>query len=123
MTLLLYGSSQSKSITQADRERLIQFYHGKLIELLEKLEYPRKLPTLIDIQTVVFRFDLYNALIILFMIGLRYLGESFSGGFIELTANTGNSEAKSVEMYSHPKCIEDLKYLLDLFDRRGYFDY
>lgn len=123
LALLLYGSSQSKSITQADRERLIQFYHSELIKLLDKLQYPHKLPTLIDIQTVVFRFDLYNTLIVLFVIGLRYMGESFDGGFMELTENTQTIGEKSVGMYSHPKCIEDLKYLLDLFDRRGYFDY
>lgn len=121
----MYGSSKSSSISQADCERLVQFYHSELVKLLEKLEYPKKLPSLIDIQTVVFRFDIYNALIVLFIIGLRYLGESFdgNGGFMELTENTQNNDEKSVKMYSHPKCIEDLKYLLDLFDRRGYFDY
>lgn len=127
LAVLLYGSSQLRSITQADRERLIQFYYSELIELLEKLEYPMKLPTLMDIQTVVFRFDLYNALVVLFVIGLRYLGESFDGGFMELTETASEtaqqSEEKSVQMYTHPKCIEDLKYLLDMFDRRGYFDY
>lgn len=123
LALLLYGSSQSSSITQADCERLIQFYYVELIKLLEKLKYPQKLPTLMDIQTVVFRFDLYNALIVLFVIGLRYSEESFDGGFMELSENTQKSEEKSTRMYSHPKCIEDLKYLLDMFDRRGYFDY
>lgn len=123
LALLLYGSSQSRSITQADRERLIQFYYLELIELLEKLEYPKIPPTLLDIQTVVFRFDLYSSLIVLFVIGLRYSAESFDGGFMELTENTQNSEEKSANMYSHPKCIADLQYLLDMFDRRGYFDY
>lgn len=123
LALLLYGSSQSSSITQADCEHLIQFYYVELIMLLEKLKYPQKLPTLMDIQTVVFRFDLYNALIVLFVIGLRYSEESFDGGFMELSENTQKSEEQSTRMYSHPKCIEDLKYLLDMFDRRGYFDY
>ncbi len=122
LALLLYGSTQS-SITQADRERLIQFYYIELIKLLEKLNYAKKLPTLLDIQTVVYRFDLYNALIVLFVIGLRYMGESFDGGFMELTESARNSEEKSTQMYSHPKCIEQVKYLLDMFDRRGYFDY
>lgn len=76
-----------------------------------------------DLQTVVFRFDLYNALVVLFVIGLRYMEESFDGGFMELTENTRNSDENSAKMYSHPKCIEDLKYLLDMFERRGYFDF
>lgn len=123
LALLLYGSCQSRSITQADRERLIQFYYIELIELLKKLKYPKKLPTLMDMQTLVFRFDLYNALVVLFVIGLRYMGESFDGGFMELTESSQNSEENSARMYSHPKCIDDLKYLLDMFDRRGYFDF
>lgn len=123
MALLLYGSSQSTSITQADRERLIQFYHIELIELLKKLEYPRTLPTLLDIQTVVLRFDLYNALVVLFVIGLRYVGESFDGGFMELTEMAHSSDENSAKMFTHPKCIEELKYVLEMFDRRGYFDF
>lgn len=123
LALLLYGSGQSELITQADRERLIQFYYIELVKLLEKLNYPKKLPTLLDIQTVVFRFDLYNALVVLFVIGLRYMEESFDGGFMELTETTHKNDEKSAQMYSHPKCIKELKYLLDMFDRRGYFDY
>lgn len=123
LALLLYGSAQSKSISQADRERLIRFYYIELIRLLEKLKYPKELPTLIDIQTTVFRLDLYNVLIVLFVIGLRYVDESFDGGFMELTENARGGEEKTHRMYSHPKCIEDLQYLLDVFDRRGYFDY
>lgn len=123
LALLLYGSSQSQSIGQADRERLIQFYHTELINLLEKLQYPKYLPTLIDIQTLVFRFDLYNVLVVLFVIGLRYVDKSFDGGFMELSENAQNTEEQPTQMYVHPKCIEELKYTLDMFDRRGYFDF
>ncbi|KAJ6647542.1 Scavenger receptor class B member 1 [Pseudolycoriella hygida] len=123
LALLLYGSSHSASITQADRETLIKFYHIELNRLLRKLRYPAQIPTLLDIQALVFRFDFYNALIVLFVIGLRYMGESFDGGFVELTKNAQNGEGESATMYSHPKCIEDLKYLLNMFDRRGYFDF
>ncbi|XP_037024113.1 uncharacterized protein LOC119066001 [Bradysia coprophila] len=123
LSLLLYGSSQSQSIGQADRERLIRFYHTELIKVLEKLQYPKTLPTLIDIQTLVFRFDLYNVLIVLFVIGLRYTDESFDGGFMELSENAQNTNGKATQLYSHPKCIEELQYILEMFDRRGYFDF
>lgn len=123
VALLLYGSSQSQSIGQADRERLIQFYHTELITLLVKLQYPNSLPTLVDIQTLVFRFDLYNVLVVLFVIGLRYMDTSFDGGFMELSECAQNVNDTPAQMYSHPKCIDELKYILDMFDRRGYLDF
>lgn len=116
---MLYANGD-KSITQADRERLIQTYHSKLTEMLVRLKYPKKIPALIDIQVVAYRMDLYTALVILLCTGLRYMHTSFDGGSIEMSKNIGD---KSDGMYSHPDCQAQLKYLLNMFDRRGYFDY
>lgn len=118
MVCLLFGSANS-SITQCDREHLVQYYHGELVKYLRILNFPGSVPTLLDIQSAVFRVDYYNALIVLFILGLRFLDKSLDGGFLE-AANDCGSNAK---MYSHPECIEQLKYTLDLFDRRGYLDY
>ena len=78
---------------------------------------------MIDMQTIVFRFDLYNVLVVLFVIGLRYMDKSFDGGFMELSENAQSNEGHTNRMYAHPKCVEELKYTLDMFDRRGYFDF
>lgn len=115
MVCLLYGSANS-SIKQRDREHLIKYYHSELTKFLKQLNFPGNFPTLFDIQLAAFRVDLYNALIVLFIVGLRYVNQSFDGGFLEATNESG-------KLYSHPECIEQLKYLLDLFDRRGYFDF
>lgn len=118
MVCLLYASASS-SIKQCDREHLIQYYHGELVKNLKALNFRGSIPTLLDIQLAVFQIDYYNALIVLFVLGLRYVNMSYDGGFLE-AVNGSNSNAK---MYSHPECIEQLKYMLDLFDRRGYLDY
>lgn len=118
LACLLFGSANS-SITQCDREHLVQYYHCELVKYLKMLKFPGSIPTLLDIQTAVFHVDYYNALIVLFILGLRYVNTSYDGGFLE-AANDSKSNAK---MYSHPECIEQLKYTLDLFDRRGYLDY
>lgn len=115
---LLFGSAHS-SIKQCDREHLIQYYHGELVTYLKLLKFPGTIPTLLDIQLAVFRVDYYNALIVLFILGLRYVDKSLDGGFLEAANDCG----PNAKMYSHPDCIEQLKYMLDLFDRRGYFDY
>lgn len=121
---LLYASASS-SITQCDRERLIQYYHGKLIENLKIIDFPGPMPTLLDIQCAAFRVDYYNALIVLFVLGLRFVGRSYDGGFMDVLNNDDEDVQSNANesFYSHPECIEQLKYLLNLFQRRGYFDY
>lgn len=119
LDLLLYANGD-KSITQEDRERLIQTYHSKLTEMLVRLKYPKKIPSLIDIQVVAYRMDLYTSLVILLCTGLRYMNASFDGGSIEMSKSIGE---KTGGMYSHPDCQAQLKYLLNMFDRRGYFDF
>lgn len=115
---LLYGSTNS-SIRQGDRERLIQYYHMELIKYLKLLSFPGRMPTLLEIQTVAFRPDLYNTLIVLFITGLRYVNKSFDEGAHEVA---GDGHERN-ELFSHPDCIERVKYLLDMFDRRGYLDF
>lgn len=115
LVCLLYGCSHL-SQKQKDREELIQFYHSELVKLLKKLNYPEKLPSLLEIQTAAFRVDLYNALIVMLVIGIRYVGIS-----TEFTALVDGSTVD--RMFSHPECINKLKYILNLFDRRGYFDF
>lgn len=121
MVCLLYASASS-STTQCDRERLIQYYHGELVKYLKILNFAGPTPTLLDIQCAAFRVDYYNALIVLFVLGLRFVKKSYDGGFMDVFSDDGESDAPG-SFYSHPECIEQLKYLLNLFDRRGYFDY
>lgn len=77
--------------------------------------FPGKMPTLQEIQVEAFRTDFYNALAVLFIMGLRFFNHSFDGGFLEVA--DGN------QLYTHPECIRQVKILLDIFDRRGYFDF
>lgn len=116
LACLIYGSANS-SIDQRDREHLIKYYHSELVQNLKLLNFPGKIPTLFDIQLLIFRVDFFNALMSLFIVGLRYINTFFDGGFFELTDVNG-----SQKLYSHPKCIEQVQYLLDLFDRRGCFE-
>lgn len=121
VALLLFGT-YDESIRQVDREHLIQFYHSELASLLQKMDYKKKIPSLLDIQSVVYRVDFYNVIIILLVIGLRYESNAFEGGFIELSANMQNDDDDTSGMYSHPECKKKLQYLLKMFDRRGYLD-
>lgn len=118
LVCLLYGSSNT-SIKQCDHEQLIQYYHSELVKYLKLFKY-HKIPTLLDIQTACFRVDFFNALITLFIIGLRYINKFHDGGSVDIAKNSGN---ENNILYTHPDCIEQLKNLLNIFDRRGYFDF
>lgn len=123
LVCLLYGSAHS-SIKQRDCKLFIQYYHSELVKYLELLKFPGKTPTLLDIQSACFHVDVYNALIVLFIVGLRFVNKFHDGGFIDVAANKDRAnENENSKLYSHPECIEQLKYLLDIFDRRGYFDF
>lgn len=113
---LLY-SATNPSIGWEERESVIKHYHEELVKYLKLLDFPGKMPTLLEIQVEAFRTDFYNALITLFIIGLRFLSKSFDGGFIEVVNDKDN------HLYSHPECISEMKNLLNIFDRRGYFDF
>lgn len=122
LVCLLYGSAHSL-IKEKEREHLIQYYHGELLKHLKLLNFPGKIPSLIDIQLATFRVDLHNAFICLFIIGLRYVNKYHDGGFLDVSNDEKAKKNGHDHLYSHPECIEQLKYLLDIFDRRGYFDF
>lgn len=122
MVCLLYGSSHS-SIKEKDHEHLIKYYHGELVKHLKVLNFPGKMPSLLNVHLNTFRVDLYNALICLFIIGLRYVNKFYDGGFLDVSNSERSQQNGNDKLYSHPECIEQLKYLLDIFDRRGYFDF
>lgn len=119
---LLYSAS-STSIGWEERECAIQFYHEELIKYLKLMNFPGKFPTLLEIQVESFRTDFYNVLITLFIIGLRFLNKSFDGGFLEVVTDKEPNANNSIQLYSHPECIRQMKNLLKIFDRRGYFDF
>lgn len=89
------------------------------MELLKLLHYPKELPTLFGIQKLAFRADLYNMLKVLLVISSRYWESCCDGDFIELAENA----EENTDMYSCPGCIKKIKYILDLFDRRGNFEF
>lgn len=115
LNCLLYGCAHD-TLSQADREELIQFYHIELVDLLKRFNYPADIPSLLEIQLAAFHVDFYSALIILLLIGIRYVSKS--GEFMNLVDGDGFSE-----MYSQPEGIAKWKYMLKLFDRRGLFDF
>ncbi|XP_055308222.1 uncharacterized protein LOC129572304 [Sitodiplosis mosellana] len=122
LILLLYSSSHS-SISQSDREYLVEYYHSELVKCLQLLNYSGHMPTLFEMQSTFFGVDLYNALAVLFIIGIRYKNTVPSDGSLEVANSSEKTNDDNTKLYSNPEYIKHMKYLLEIFERRGYFEF
>lgn len=122
LVTLLYSSSHS-SIRQRDRECLIQYYHSELAKFLQLLKFPGQIPTLSDIQLACFSKNFYTSLLTLFIVGLRFINKFHDGGFLDVLNTDKKDVNKNGMLFSHPESVQQVKYLLNMFDRRGYFDF
>lgn len=121
LTYLLF-SSFHHSIGEREWDFLLQYYTQELTYVLNRLEYPRKIPTLNDIQVSFLNGGLYSALYGFFITGLRFSEETNGDGLLPFISNSKSDEEFRFRMYSNPDCEQSLKFLLNYFDRKGFFD-
>lgn len=115
-------SSVDDDIDERQRDSLIRCYHTILKSTLKRLSYPRKIPTLSDIHISLFNPGVYYALFSIFVIVLRHLNKTRGDGFLCWTTDDIEDKEYRTEMFSNPGCEKSLKYLLDYYYRKGYFD-
>lgn len=122
LTYLLFTSSSS-SVRESEWDLLIQYYHEKLSLMLNKLDYPRRIPTLNDIQVSFIQRGTLSALYGFFITGLRFGNETKSDGLLPFVSiNNRSDEEFRFRMYSNPDCEQTIKFLLDYLSRKGFFD-
>lgn len=64
----------------------------------------------------------HSTLIALYIIGLRNMKSTHEDIFIKFLDFSEESQKYRIEFFSNAKCEDELKYLLQFFDRRGYLD-
>lgn len=114
---ILYTSSHL-SVREFEWDQLIEHYHTKLNETLVKLNYPKKIPSLRDIQAQAYK-GLYNALIGILLNSIRCATNVDGNDIMIFFTNNENDAIKRVEILSNPKSIENIKYLLDFYARKN----
>lgn len=117
----LYSSSHV-TLRDHDYDRLVQLYHQALSSALSKLKYPKAIPTLTDIQVQLLRHGIVNATMALFALTLRSYDKLAE---MDLSIIMGDKESDKEfrnNMAMNVKDNEGLQFLLNYFDRRGYFD-
>lgn len=89
---------------------------------MKKLDYQREIPTVSDIHASLFIPGVYYALFSIFVIILRHLKRARGDGFLCWMSDDADDKAYRTEMFSNPDCEKSVKYLLDYYYQRGYFD-
>lgn len=118
----LYSSS-NKDMRAAEWDALVQYYHGELLSMLRNLNYSKPLPTLTDIQAQLLQKGVSNAILALMTCGGR--GSEEILGKLDMTILIGNSEKDKefrLKMFASIGKNEMFQFMLNYFDRRGYFD-
>lgn len=117
----LYTSSDI-SLRADDYDRLIQIYHAQLIATLSQLQYSKSMPTLTDIQVELLRHGLCHAAIGLFMFAVRSSGKMDEMDLSNLSGDTDGDRQFIYDVLISAKDSDAFKFLINHFDRRGYFD-
>lgn len=122
---LLFTSSHS-SLRELEWDKLIQYYHEELCNMLRELSYPKKLPTLREIRRQVDTSSLYTAFIGI----LEQNHRAFEINSTELNVialffapvTVEGAFEKRKKALSMPKAAAMTKYLIEYYDRKGYFN-
>lgn len=122
LTNSFYTSSE-KGIHEKEWYDLIQYYHEILSTLLEKLNYPKAIPSLIDLHEDFRKRAFLYVPIMLLTIG-RYNEEDDMDSIDEniKTEVVPESEASIRNTLQNPKHRNELKSVLEYFDKKGYLD-
>ncbi|XP_055605522.1 uncharacterized protein LOC129753701 [Uranotaenia lowii] len=117
LSYLLYTSS-SEEVTTDQFDLLIQDYYCHLVDCLKKIGYPKKMPTLLDIQVEMLRKGFVGVLYVTFMLPLRMLEDTAHADMAGLLDETPEAIAFRKQLYQNPKFYSRMEYLLNYFDRK-----
>lgn len=116
----LYCSSM-EDIKDRGWDILVQHYHEELSTTLKKLNYPRKIPTLTDIQIEILEKGACFMGEILICPGCRVL-ESTGQDVSVFTGESLDANEQNYRIMANPKCRKMVEFIIDFLDRKGHFE-
>lgn len=115
--------SSSDKLRSDDWDELLQYYHSELITTLKKLNYSDRLPTLTELQVQLTQRGIGNVAIGMFEFAERFYEGPLNNGLFEtITKDPKESIRRRFEIIKSASNSDELQYMLNYFDRRGYFD-
>lgn len=121
ITSILYTSSD-ETFRHSHWDELIQYYHSELIKSLKKFNYCGTLPTLTDLHAQIIQRGISTIANGLYEFSSR--GKTADVNVTDLMGDSLDDDAirKRLKMIEDAKNCEGFKFMLNYFDRRGYFD-
>lgn len=119
----LFFSSSHRSVNEYEWDKLLQCYHSELKTILLKLNYPKKIPTMNDIQVSFLRSAAFPAVVGMSIMAAKFLKKLVKDGLLSFVGQDESDKQFLAEMYSDPECEDLLKRLLDYYDRKGIFSF
>lgn len=119
ITYSFYTSSHN-DVSESDWEELIQYYYDELRTTLQKLNYSKKIPSLMQFHTQIILKGLYGACAGIICEAGRILENVGDDGVANFVSD--DAAEYRLNMLLNPKVASKIVKLLKYFDRRGYYD-
>lgn len=120
----LLFSSSNKSICEREWDRLIKHYHKILSQNLIKLNYAKPIPTIADIHSSFLSCSLRTSFACLMLRAMCKFSAVHQGeGFSVFMGESEDDCNFRYEMFANPDFRTTLEYLIDFYDRKGFFDF
>lgn len=119
VTYCLYTSSHNE-VNELDWDMLVQCYYDELVLTLQKLNYRKKVPSLMEFNAQIIMRGMYAAFHGVVSEGAKML-ENVEGDGLSNYITDDAAEFR-LNMLMNPKVVPKIIRLLKYFDRRGYYD-
>lgn len=119
VTYCLYTSSNNE-ISELDWDMLVQYYYDELRTTLKKLNYSKKVPSLMEFNAQIIMRGMFAASVgIICEAGriLENVGDDGAAKFV-----TDEAAEYRLNMLMNPKVVPKIVKYLKYFDRRGYYE-
>lgn len=121
VAFVLFTSSH-ESLTESVWKDLIKYYLDKLVNVLEKLRYAGRIPTMADLQRQIYMKRFYLALFGIFTYGSRHTDSTNGEADQRYMSPTKENCQFRVNALLNPRCQSGLEFLLNYFEKHGHFE-
>lgn len=118
----IFSSTNESACNESNWDYLLKHYHQTLSETLIKLKYPKAIPSLYDIHAEFLRCGVTYAAFGIIVQGIRRLENVQDDVLSKFIYDTEENRQYRLNMLTKPDMQNVLKFLLNFYDRKGFFD-
>ncbi|KAL5280775.1 hypothetical protein ACFFRR_004656 [Megaselia abdita] len=115
-------SSAEHDLKVANFEYFIKFYYDELVKNLKLLDYPKTIPTLIDIHIALYRHGIWAIMTTVGIMGAALLDRNENASMDNYVSDDQNGNDFKMMVYGNERYIKAMNQLLPWMDNRGVLD-